>query len=90
MTVVIRGHVESINVGHKGNHSLTLRLESARTQELFTVEAAPQELAGLYMPGTPIQLTLIPLVAAAPAPLSEKERFKYEPDGHEDYEDDMK
>lgn len=60
MTIEIHGHIESLSIGPMTQTAVTIRLASARSQELLTVFASKEELAGLYYPGKPITLRITP------------------------------
>jgi hypothetical protein len=60
MTIEIHGHIESLSVGPMTQIAVTIRIASARSQELLTVFASKEELAQLYYPGKPITLRITP------------------------------
>lgn len=53
MTIEIHGHIESLSTGPMTQIAVTIRIASARSQELLTVFASKEELAQLYYPGKP-------------------------------------
>lgn len=63
MTIIARGHVESLAIGHKGKFAVTIIVDSARMLAPLVIEASPEELAKLYEPGTMIELQIRPIVA---------------------------
>ncbi len=60
MTIEIHGHIESLSAGPMTQIAVTIRIASARSQELLTVFASKEELAQLYYPGKPITLRITP------------------------------
>lgn len=60
MTIEVFGHVESLSVGPMAQIAVTIRLASARSQELLTIFASKEELAQLYYPGKAITLRITP------------------------------
>lgn len=60
MTIEIHGHIESLSTGPMAQIAVTIRIASARSQELLTVFASKEELAQLYYPGKPITLRITP------------------------------
>lgn len=48
MTIEIHGHVESLGVGPMTQIAVTIRIASARSQELLTVFASKEELSQQY------------------------------------------
>lgn len=60
MTIEVHGHVESLSTGPMSMIAVTIRLASARSQELLTVFASKEELSTLYYPGKPITVRITP------------------------------
>lgn len=60
MTIEIFGHVESLSAGPMTQIAVTIRIASARSQQLLTVFASKEELAQLYYPGKPIIIRITP------------------------------
>ena len=60
MTIEVHGHVESLGLGPMTMVSVTIRIASARSQELLTVFATRDELANQYYPGKGITIRITP------------------------------
>lgn len=58
MTIQVQGHVESMKTGHKNKIQLTIRLGGEGKP--LVLSATKEELGGLYLPGTPLLVTVRP------------------------------
>jgi hypothetical protein len=68
MTIQAQGHVEAMEQGTE--NKIKLRIYNSKGEPLV-IEATREELGGLYLPGTSVQITVQPL---PPAPLKEPGR----------------
>ena len=60
MTIQVQGHVASMTTGMKNRVRLTIQLDHARSGEPLIIEATKEEMGGLYLPGTIVQITVRP------------------------------
>ena len=65
MTIQAEGHVVKMEGGTANDIRLTIYIGGKHGGHEITIEAAKSELAGQYLPGTPVQVTVIPRVPTA-------------------------
>jgi len=63
MTITVHGHISKMetSLNPRMQVRLTITTESARGGEPMIVEVSAAELGGLYLPGTAVQIMVVPI-----------------------------